>query len=40
MIPAAVQFAGARHVCPARFVCAGLSAPGYKLMLRIFPVLI
>ena len=23
---AATCFAGARHVCPARFVCAGLSA--------------
>ena len=25
-VPAATCFAGARHVCPARFVCAGLSA--------------
>lgn len=25
-MPAATCFAGARHVCPARFVCAGLSA--------------
>ena len=39
MIPAAVQFAGARHVCPARFVgavCLHAIVSGRGMFVGVF----